>query len=77
MSYSIKHDFVLEIYLNLTIENKHKVALTRFRTSSHDLFVETGRYDNVPRDQRLSKPCNINRIEDEFHFLLVCQITEN
>ena len=73
MSYSIfKHDFVLENYLNLTIENKYKVALSRFRTSSHDLFVETGRYDNVPRDQRLCKSCNMNRIEDEFHFLLVC-----
>ena len=59
MSYSIfKHDFVLEKYLNLTIENKYKVALSRFRTSSHDLFVETGRYDNVPRDQRLRKSCN-------------------
>ena len=32
MSYSIfKHDFVLEKYLNLTTENKHKVALSRFR----------------------------------------------
>ena len=73
MPYSIfKHDFVLEKYLNLTIENKYKVALSRFRTSSHDLFVETGRYDNVPQDQRLCKSCNRNRIEDEFHFLLVC-----
>ena len=73
MSYSIfKHDFVLEKYLNLIIENKYKVALSRFRTSSHDLFVETGRYDNVPRDQRVCKSCNMNRIEDEFRFVLVC-----
>ena len=73
MWYSIfKHDFVLEKYLNFTIANKHKVALSRFWTSSHDLFVETGRYDNVPRDKRLCKSCNMNRIEDEFHFLLVC-----
>ena len=49
MSYSIfKHDFVFEKYLNMPIENKYKVALTRFRTSSHDLFIETGRYENIP-----------------------------
>ena len=65
MLYSIfKHDFVLEKYLNLTIENKYEVALSRFRMSSYDLFVETGRYNNVPRDQRLCKSCNMNRIED-------------
>ena len=73
MSYSIfKHDFVFEKYLNMPIENKYKVALTRFRTSSHDLIIETGRYENIPRAQRLCKSCNMKKIEDEFHFLLVC-----
>ena len=33
---------------------------------------ETGRYDNIPRDERLCHLCNCNRIEDETHFLLYC-----
>ena len=78
MSYCIfKHEFVLEKYLNLQFENKYKVALTRFRTSSHDLFIETGRYENVPRNQRLCKFCNIKQIEDEYHFYWCVQSTEN
>ena len=36
------------------------------------LEVETGRYTSTPRDQRLCKICNLNLIEDEFHFLFDC-----
>ena len=50
------------------MENKYKMVLLRFRISSHDLNIETGSYENDPRNQRLCKSCNINMIEDEFHF---------
>lgn len=72
-SYCIfKHDCKLENYLTCVTENKYKIALARFRTSSHNLFIETGRYDNTPQPERLCKSCNMNQIEDEYHFLLVC-----
>ena len=29
------------------------------------LRIETGRYDNIPRDERLCSLCNCNRTEDE------------
>ena len=67
-----KHAFKLEDYLIDVTENKYKIALSRFRTSSHDLFIETGRYYNTPRPERFCKSCNMNQIEDEYHFLLVC-----
>ena len=67
-----KHDFELEKYLTLNIDQKYKLALTRFRTSSHSLFIETGRYENIPQEQRICQSCNMNKIENEFHFLLVC-----
>ena len=67
-----KHDFKQEKYLDVILENKYKVALSRFRTSSHDLRIETGRYDDIDREQRRCKSCNMVKIEDEFHFLLVC-----
>ena len=44
----------------------------KLRISSHKLRTETGRYDNIPRDERLCNLCNCNRIEDETHFLLDC-----
>ena len=45
----------------------------KLRISSHKLRIETGRYDNKPRDEkRLCSLCNCNRIEDETHSLLDC-----
>ena len=49
--------------------------MTRFRTSSHKLHIEIGRYTipKTPIDSRICKNCNINLVEDELHFLLSCQ----
>ena len=70
--YIFKHNFELESYLNLGIDKKYKIALTRFRTSSHRLMIETGRYhDDTRRELRICKCCNMGKIEDEYDFLLV------
>ena len=72
-SYCIhKHDFHFEKYLNCIQINKYRIALTKFRVSSHDLAVETGRYTNVAVDDRKCQQCSMNVLEDEYHFLLVC-----
>lgn len=67
-----KHDFNLEKYLEIHLDRKYVTTLSRFRTSSHSLFIESGRYDGTPREQRLCKSCTMNAIESEYHFLLVC-----
>ena len=69
---SFKFEFELEKYLTMNIQQKYKTSLTRFRTSSHNLSFETGRYDNTAREQRLYQSCNMKKVEDEYHFLLVC-----
>ena len=35
-------------------------------------MVERGRYQNVERNGRICKNCNMNMVEDEYHFLLAC-----
>ena len=35
-------------------------------------MIETGRYENIPREQRVCQFCNMRKVEDEYHFLLVC-----
>ena len=73
LSYSrYKHTFNLESYLDIIHERKFQTALCRFRLSSHSLEIERGRYQNVPREERLCKFCNSQTIENEYHFLLVC-----
>ena len=70
-----KDEFKLENYL-ITIQNiNHALALTRFRISSHNLRIETGRYtrpNKTPPDQRTCLYCPSQAVEDEMHFLLKC-----
>jgi hypothetical protein len=79
LTYSrFKHSFELESYLdNYSIDKKFKIALTRFRLSSHNLEIERGRYNNVIRSERICQFCNLNVVENEYHFLLTCPLYSN
>ena len=59
--------------LVLTRRNPLRKTLLKLRISCHKLRIETGRYDNITRNERLSNFLNCNNIEDETHFLLDCQ----
>lgn len=63
-----------EQYLDSIYESKYRISLSRYRLSSHNLSIETGRYNGVPKEERLCNFCNMRKIEDEFHFLLVCPL---
>ena len=67
-----KHNFNLEPYLVFISDRKYKIALSRFRLSSHKLEIERGRHRDINRDERKCKMCTLNVIENENHFLLVC-----
>ena len=63
-----KTSFYLSRINNYTL----RTCLSRFRCSSHKFFIEEGRHHNIARELRLYKYCNMNMIENEYHFLLVC-----
>ena len=44
----------------------------KLRISSQKLLIETGRYNNITRNERVCNVCNCKTIEDEIHFLLDC-----
>jgi hypothetical protein len=69
-----KSDFECEPYMYSVNNIHHRKSLSRFRTSSHDLYIESGRYNNIPRENRLCKLCNMNVVENEYHFLLACPL---
>ena len=51
----------------------NRIIISRWRLSSHKLFVETGRY-KIPKidpDKRYCLICNV--VEDEYHALFVCK----
>jgi hypothetical protein len=60
-----------EKYLDL--ENvSHRKLLTKFRISAHNLYIERGRYKNIKCEHRICKLCNMNEVEDEYHFFMTC-----
>lgn len=64
----LKSDINLEENLSQNNSFKNRQILTKFRLSDHGLKIEIGRYQNIPRDQRL---CNIcSEIDNENHFFL-------
>ena len=53
------------------------MALSRFRSSNHNLSVERLRYVKCDRDKRWCEYCKkhgVEILEDEIHFLLVCPL---
>lgn len=82
--YKIKETFSREFYLN-SFCLKQRNILTKFWLSAHFLRIETGRYKKkcrdeggnvkqLDREQRKCLFCNLNKVEDELHFLLECPL---
>lgn len=70
--------FAWEPYLSWVTDNKHRIALTRLRTSCHSLAIETGRYHKppTPENNRLCLYCSTQATDNELHFLLDCPASD-
>ena len=71
-------DFEVQHYLRLLPDKKLIVPMTKLRLSCHKLLSETGSWSrggrpSIPFSERICKYCNINDIEDEYHFVLTCK----
>ena len=40
----------------------------------HKLHVEKGRHNCIPLQQKICQYCNLNKIEDECHFIVDCSL---
>ena len=70
---NFKDQYDYETYLNLKIfENRR--ALTKLRIGAHNLLVVSGKWFKIELEERICKQCQLNKIEDEFHFTLECPI---
>ena len=68
---SLKGDYNMENYLNIN-DYENRKAISKLRTSSHHLRIETGRWANIVREHRICIQCRQNTVEDEYHFLFDC-----
>ena len=69
-----KYNFTLAHHLIQVRNSKYRIAISKFRCSSHLLAIERGRHTKPKTDicNRICYHCNI--IEDEFHFLINCPL---
>lgn len=73
--YSLFSNFNFQLYLDTVKVKKFRIAFSKLRLSSHRLEIEVGRWakpNRTPIDQRKCHSCN--KLEDEFHFLLECNL---
>ena len=72
-----KQNIQTEKYL-LTVKNqKIRKNICRFRISSHNLPIETGRHrrpDKIPSHLRTCNNCNLGRVGDEYHTIMECNV---
>ncbi len=71
-----KNEYTFENSLSSARNLKHVQALFRFRISSHNLRMETGRYTRpqTPENDGLFLYCEAQTVESESHFLLNCDL---
>ena len=46
--------------------------IIKYTTGNHQLPVETGRWDDIPLNERKCKICTTDDIGDEYHYLFIC-----
>ena len=68
-----KTEFKVENYICKTIAGKYRSAFAKFRCGVAPLKIETGRYQNLPINERICFSCN-DTIEDEKHVILKCPL---
>ena len=56
-------------YIRSMEHTKYRNTLAELRLSSHQLNIEVGKHNNIPRNERKCTLCDLNDIDDEFHLL--------
>jgi hypothetical protein len=60
------------VYLQAVASRTGRVRLAQFRTGSHWLRVETGRWAKLPREQRSCQRCGNGEVDDAEHMIWGC-----
>ncbi len=69
---SFKEQYWTEDYVKLFIPRKERSMLAQIRFGILPLQIETGRFKGTALDLRTCQIYNSLSIEDEFHFILIC-----
>ena len=68
---TFKDEYTPSCYLDLTIKVNNRKELVKLRIGHHKLLIETGRYDQIPRDNRLCLRVNQTKLKMEFIYFSI------
>lgn len=71
-----KKSFDMENYA-IMYNRSSRAALCKLRISSHSLMIEKGRHLALSPEDRICQYCNMNEVEDEFHFVMKCTLYQD
>ena len=60
---TFKNEYTPSCYLELTSKLNERKELVKFRIGDHKLMIETGRYSQILRVNRLCPTCGSNQID--------------
>ena len=66
-----KHELQIEKYFSI-LPSDLAIAFCHFRTLNHRLPIEQGRFWGVARDDRICELCFLDKLGDEYHYILEC-----
>ena len=69
---SYKFQYGKELYLTINLTRSQRSQLARLRSCTLPLKVETGRFTQIPYEQRLCTFCDQEAVEDEEHLVFAC-----
>ena len=70
---TFKEEFGTEKYVEIYMTHAQRSLYAQFRCGILPLSIETGRYTNTSAEERVCTTCSNGDVEDEFHFVLVCE----
>ena len=67
-----KSNFGEELYVGNILSKQQRMTIAKLRSCTLPLAIETGRYINIPLENRVCKCCNNGDVENEEHFIFDC-----
>ena len=71
---TFKTSFETSEYMKWNSEKSDRSLLAQFMCGILQLRVESGRFINLKLNERICQLCDLNCLEDEFHFLCICPV---
>ena len=68
----LKDKFEISEYLTKSKVAKHRIAISKIRINAHKFPIETGRYEQISRENRKC-PFGCALLGDELHYILTCK----